>query len=233
MTEPTTFPDPAQADLVARQAARWNDPATQRGARDRVALANERAANNAGRLRIQLKQLASAPAIKQKIYWLRELAATFADAVAPHAACAGGCAACCYQPVAVTREEAEAIAKETGARLQTPAAWSTDADMQHVGQACSFLQDSRCTIYQFRPIACRLMFNMDVDALLCQMVPGALSHVPYADYSDQKELYVRAHLGRVKTGEEMRAALKTVQMADLREFFPHGLRTEPSPGGPT
>ena len=230
MTEPTTLTDPEQADLVARQTARWNDPGTQRGARDKVALANERAARNAARLGTQLKQLANAPAIKQKIFWLRELAGTFADAVAPHAACTSGCAACCYQPVAVTLQEAEALAKETGARMQTPAAWSTEADMQHVGQACSFLQDSRCTIYQFRPIACRLMFNMDVDALLCQMVPGALSHVPYADYSDQKELYVRAHLGRVKTGEEMQAALKTLQMADLRDFFPQGLRTEPPPG---
>ena len=64
------------------------------------------------------------------------------------------------------------------------------------------------------------MCTMDADALLCQMVPGALSHVPYADYSDQKELDVWAHLGRVKSAQEMQAALKALQMAHLREFFP-------------
>ena len=37
-----------------------------------------------------------------------------------------------------------------------------------------------------------------------------------------KELYIRAHLGKVKSQEEMQAALKALPMADLREFFPHG-----------
>jgi Fe-S-cluster containining protein len=226
-TEPAPISDPDQADLVVRQAERWNDPDTQHNARERMMQAKGRAQRNEGRLRTQLTQLARAPAIRQKIYWLRELAATFGDAVAPHAACTSGCAACCYQPVAVTLQEAEVIANETGARMQTPERWNTEAEMQYVGKACSFLQDSRCTIYKSRPMACRLMFNMDIDALLCQMVPGALSHVPYADYSDHKELYVRAHLGRVKSEQEMQAALKGLQMADLRAFFPQGLRTKP------
>jgi hypothetical protein len=225
-TDQPPIPDAAQADLVARQSERWSDPQTQRRARERMQLASAHAQRNEGRLRTQLAQLARAPAIRQKIYWLRELAATFGDAVAPQAACTSGCAACCYQPVAVTRQEAEVIANETGARLQEPARWSTEADMQHVGQPCSFLQESRCTIYRSRPLACRLMFNMDADALLCQMVPGALSHVPYADYSNQKELYVRAHLGRVRSEQELQAALGKLEMADLREFFPQGLLTK-------
>ena len=231
MTEPAAFPDPGRADLVARQAERWNDPETQRRARARLLLANARAERNATRMGTQLKQLAKAPGIRHKIFWLRELAATFADAVAPHAACSQGCAACCYQPVAVTQQEAEVIAKETGALMQTPAVFSAEADLRHVGRACPFLEHSRCTIYQSRPMACRLMFNMDADALLCQMVPGELAHVPYADYSQHKELYVRAHLGRVKNDQEMQAALKALQMADLRDFFPRGLRTKPPPGG--
>ena len=223
MTEPNRALAPEQAELVARQAERWNDPATRRDAQRRVMQAKAQAQRNEGRMRTQLRQVDRAPGIRHKIYWLRELAGTFAGAVAPLAACTTGCAACCYQPVQVTLQEAEVIANETGARMQTPTAWSNEPGMQYVGRACSFLQDSRCTIYAQRPVACRLMFNMDADALLCQMVPGALSHVPYADYSDHKELYVRAHLGKVKTQAEMQAALKALQMADLREFFPQGL----------
>ena len=223
MTDPTVRLTPEQTDLVARQAERWNDPGTQRDARDRVMQAKVQAQRNDARLRTQLRQLDKAPGIRHKIYWLRELATTFADAVAPQAACTTGCAACCYQPVQVTLQEASVIANETGARMQTLPAWSNEPGMQYVGRACPFLQDSRCTIYAQRPMACRLMFNMDADALLCQMVPGALSHVPYADYSDHKELYVRAHLGKVKTQAEMQAALRALQMADLREFFPQGL----------
>jgi Fe-S-cluster containining protein len=213
---------PEQSDLVARQAQRWQDPATRLGAQQRVLQAQEQARHDEGRLRAQLRQLEKAPGIRHKIYWLREMAATFADAVAPQAACRTGCAACCFQPVQVTQQEAEVIARETGARMQTPPAFSNEPGMQYVGRACSFLDDSRCTIYEHRPMACRLMFNMDVDALLCQMVPGALSHVPYADYSDHKEVYVRAHLGRVKNQDDMQAALQALRMADLREFFPQG-----------
>jgi Fe-S-cluster containining protein len=218
-----------QAELVARQAERWNDPRTQDDARARLALVNVRAKANEPRLASQLKQLDKVPAIKHKIYWLRQMAETFADAVAPHAACADACDGCCQQPVSVTLEEAQLISKEIGVPLQMPAQWSTLPVMKYAGQPCSFLRDSRCTIYQHRPMVCRLIFNMDADALLCQMVPGHRSQAPYADHGLYKELYIRAHLGKVRSQEEMQAALKDLRMADLREFFPNGLR-QPAAG---
>lgn len=222
MSDPNMALTPEQQALVALQAQRWNDPATRQGAQQRLALASERARRNEGRVKTQLTQLDKAPGVKQKIYWLRQLAQGFAEAVTPHAACTDGCSGCCYQPVSLTLQEAELIARETGAPLQTPASWSADVVLDHVGQPCPFLRDARCSIYSHRPMACRLMFNMDVDALLCQMVPGALSHVPYADYKDHKELYIRAHLGRVRSDAEMQAALKELRMADVRAFFPDG-----------
>ena len=224
MTEPEITLTPEQAELAARKAQRWNDPATERAAQERVALVNIQAQRNEPRTRMQLTQLQKAPGIKHKIYWLRELAQTFGEAVAPHAACTDGCSGCCYQPVALTLQEAEVIARETGAQLQMPPGWSTQPALQYVGQACSFLQDGRCTIYRHRPMVCRLIFNMDADALLCQNVPGVRSQAPYADHSAYKELYVRAHVGRVKSEEALQAALQALQMADLREFFPNGLQ---------
>ena len=224
MSEPAVPLTPQQAGLVARQAERWNDPRTQDDARARLALVNVRAHANEPRLTSQLRQLEKAPAVKHKIYWLRQMAETFADAVAPQAACRDACDGCCYQPVSVTEPEAQLIARETGAPLHTPTEWSTLPVMKHAGQPCPFLQDARCTIYQHRPMVCRLIFNMDADALLCQMVPGARSQAPYADHGIYKELYIRAHLGKVKSDEEMQAALKALRMADLREFFPNGLR---------
>jgi Fe-S-cluster containining protein len=219
--------------LVARQAERWNDPHTQERAGEMLARASVQARANEPRTRSELRQLEKAPRISQKIYWLRQLADTFATAVGPHAACRDACSACCYQPVSVTLEEAELIARETGVSLHTPAKWSTEADMAHVGQPCPFLRDARCSIYSHRPMACRLMFNMDADALLCQMVPGQLSHVPYADYNDYKQLYVRVHLGKVKSDEDIQAALRTLKMADLREFFPPQERLLMQSPGPT
>jgi Fe-S-cluster containining protein len=229
VSEPTASLTPQQAELVARQAERWNDPRTQDDARARLALVNVQAKANEPRLTSQLTQFEKAPAIKHKIYWLRQMAETFADAVAAQAACSDACDGCCHQPVSVTLQEAEVISREIGVPLRTPTQWSTLPVMKYAGQPCSFLQDSRCTIYQHRPMVCRLIFNMDADALLCQMVPGARSQAPYADHSIYKELYIRAHLGKVKSQEDMQAALKSLRMADLREFFPNGLR-EPTRG---
>lgn len=218
-----------QGALVARQAERWNDPQTQERAQQRVALAAQRARANEPRMREHLKQLEKAPKIQHRIFWLRQIAATFADAVGPHAACTSGCDACCRQPVALTLEEAQVIARETGAPLQQPATWSHEGQDQYVAQPCSFLEAHRCTIYEHRPMACRLMFSMDADALLCERVPGALSRMPYADYSQYKELYIRSHLGKVKTQAEFTQALDQLRLADVREFFPNGLRGTPPP----
>jgi Fe-S-cluster containining protein len=225
MSEPDVSIPPEYAELVSRQAARWNDPRTQQDAQARVAQVNVQAQRNEPRLRTQLKQLEKAPAIKHKIFWLRQMAETFAEAVAPHAACKDSCSGCCHQPVSLTLQEAEVIARETGIAMRMPASWSTGPVMRYAGQACPFLKDARCTIYRHRPLVCRLIFSMDADALLCQMVPGARSQAPYADHGIYKELYIRSHLGRVKSEEEMQVALKSLRMADLREFFPQGPQT--------
>ena len=209
-------------DLVARQAERWADPSTQQRAQEQVRRAAQSAAAAEPRVRGVLKQLEKAPRIEHKIYWLHQLADLFGESVGPHSACKDGCDACCRQPVAVTRQEAEVIARKTGAPLHQPSAWSTKGEERFVAQPCSFLEDSRCTIYEHRPMACRLMFSMDVDDLLCHRVPGALSPMPYADYSQHKELYIRAHLGKVRSDAELQAGLQQLQLADLREFFPEG-----------
>jgi Fe-S-cluster containining protein len=219
----SSTPSDEQQALVARQAERWSDPRTQEGAQRRVALAAERARANEPRMRAHLKQLEKAPRIQHRIFWLRQIAEVFADAVQPHSACTEGCDHCCRQPVALTLEEAQVIARETGAKLQQPQSWSSEGQDKYVAQPCSFLKDSRCTIYEHRPMVCRLMFSMDVDALLCQRVPGALSRMPYADYSQYKELYIRSHVGKVKNEAEFAEALRKLRLADIREFFPDGL----------
>ncbi len=223
-----TVPEDRQA-LVARQAERWADPRMHERAQQQVRLASERAHADEPRVRGLLKQLDKAPRIQHRIFWLRQLADAFGDAVGPYSACQAGCDACCRQPVALTLQEAEVIARETGARLQQPSTWSAKGEERHVGQPCSFLVDSRCTIYEHRPMVCRLMFSMDTDDLLCHRVPGALSHMPYADYSQHKELYIRAHLGKVKSDAEMQQGLQRLKLADIREFFPHGLRDPAEP----
>jgi hypothetical protein len=68
-----------------------------------------------------------------------------------------------------------------------------------------------CSIYNARPMACRLLLNLDDDDLLCRRVEGAAVPVPYADSDQLKTLYLMAQVAS--------------PLADIRDFFPAGSAT--------
>jgi Fe-S-cluster containining protein len=204
------------AELVNQQHARWNDPETQRGAEQRMARVRERLSALTPKLDQQERSMLRAPHFKRRLLWLRDLTATAVGAVAPEAACRAGCSHCCYQPVMLTQAEAEVIARESGARLAQPAQWRSKPASQFTGQPCPFLRDARCSIYAHRPMACRLLFNMDRDALQCRIVPGAPATVPYANLQQMQLKLLQIH--------DDRETAASFRMADLREFFPKGAK---------
>lgn len=202
------------AELLRRQAERWADPETHRGAQQRMAAAKARLLKIEPQVQQKIRNMQRAPNFGKRVMWLREAVSQVAGAVAPHAACKAGCAGCCHQPVMLTLAEAQLIARESGARLAQPARWRREPAEEFTGAPCPFLVDSRCSIYAHRPVACRLLFNMDKDALQCQIVPGAATQVPYADLRQFDALLLQAH-------DNLHEAAK---LADLRDFFPKGLR---------
>lgn len=135
---------------------------------------------------------------------------TIADEVgvraARFAACRRGCAHCCHTPVAIAPAEARLIAERTGRPMASPplVAGKVDADYGY-HQPCVFLSNGQCSIYAHRAFACRIQFNLDVDALLCELIPGV--PVPYLNLEFLKVAYV---------------ALLREGVADLRAFFPRG-----------
>lgn len=204
--------DAEQAELMRRQAERWDDPETHRGAQQRMDRAHVRLRQIQPQVTQQLRGMDRSPTFAKRLIWLREAVATATGAIAPHAACKPACPGCCYQPVMVTQAEAQVIARESGAKLAQPPKWRREAAVEFTGQACPFLKESRCSIYAHRPIACRLLLNMDKDALMCQIVPGSPAQVPYADLRQFNPLLLQAHDG----------IDEAAKMADLREFFPRG-----------
>lgn len=211
---------PEQEPLLARQKERENDQQAWAEASARGDIARTAQDALKGRSRSQYAQLRAAPSISKRIHWLRQIAGTFAEAVAPQAACKAGCSACCHLPVVMSRQEAELIARETGAPLSLPSEWVHEPKMQYVGQACTFLVDARCAIYEHRPLPCRTIYNMDSDALLCEAIPGHPSKVPYANAEHLNALYVQTHAMGLKDPQ-----ITDFQVGDLREFFPTGLRS--------
>lgn len=123
-------------------------------------------------------------------------------------------------PVTISGFEAELLAKASVRATTRPhmslrlAELRTESDIDAsqarlTGSACPFLQDATCSVYEHRPIACRTLFNLDDDDLLCRHAPDnsddAAASMPYADARMLKALSVMAQPGFV--------------FADIREFF--------------
>ena len=152
--------------------------------------------------------------IKHKWRQLRELAAKFSDQISPYSACKNGCSHCCNKSVMVTRSEARLIALCIGTPIDESVVTHGIKDKgeltSHHGIPCTFLIEGKCSIYQHRPLVCRMLVNMDSNELLCNLVPNTPVPVPYLNNSSFK-MFVADLIGQKK-------------LADLREWFPHGLQ---------
>jgi uncharacterized protein len=156
---------------------------------------------------------------KERLRRLRRLYDAWAKDVYPSSACRTGCSHCCHIGVAVTRAEAELISEETRIPLQDQQAQapaSALATVEATRQAadelalrprpCTFLsKQGRCTIYASRPLACRQLHNLDVDDLLCRLIPGVAVPVPYADATEMEILSI--------------TTMRDAHMADIRAWF--------------
>lgn len=124
--------------------------------------------------------------LRSKFAQLRELADRVAAELAPVAACKAGCAYCCHISVTVSQFEADLIGQAIG---RTPARLTGLPDREaavrdYYGKPCPFLAGNTCTIYAFRPLACRLHFSLADTPFLCNTeIPPEESTVPNLDLS--------------------------------------------------
>ena len=92
------------------------------------------------------------------------------DPNAHRIACKPGCSHCCRVEVRITRSEAfylihgmqELDAKPNAARIAAQAGIKNWTDIPQEFRACAFLgEDGKCTVYDYRPGACRKYFAVD------------------------------------------------------------------------
>lgn len=160
-----------------------------------------------------LQQAARTNRVGKRIRLVLKAASTWAAPVAARAACRKGCSHCCHIPVSITSAEAMNLAAATGRPMSIPDNAINLTDLTEeptpvrtdIGP-CPFLVEGSCSVYESRPVICRTHFNLDADDLLCRVVPGHPTDVPYAD--------ARLILGAC-------LALQQDQViADIRDFFP-------------
>lgn len=147
-----------------------------------------------------------APTAAKRVMWLHRAADTLASAYSGVSACRAGCNHCCFIPVKVSATEARVLGRAVG-RLPAPVETHRPVHPEGYESPCPFLQDGSCTAYEHRPAVCRTHINLDVDDLLCRLVPGQAVPVPYLD----TRLFALASI-QIEPEEG--------SWADLRQWFP-------------
>ena len=127
-------------------------------------------------------------------------------------ACRNGCSHCCHIRVDLAPTEADLLGHSIGRRPEAPSAAQLQTFEPGYHRPCPFLKDNTCTVYDHRPLACRVHVNFDADALLCELTQWA-SEIRELPGLALKETFDRAY-----------AHICGLRNADIREYFPshHG-----------
>jgi uncharacterized protein len=161
----------------------------------------------------RVKQVSAIPVVR-----LQEVLSTadqIFDFAGKFAACARGCGHCCHVSVPITAMEA----KWMGERLNIQpmeVKQSIRHDLSEFGThtPCPFLANGECSIYEVRPLTCRMHMNFDRDNYWCLhenwQKPDA--EIPRPTIQPLIDAY-----HQVTANERV--------MADIRDFFPQGRAT--------
>lgn len=150
---------------------------------------------------------------KSKLRKLVALYESLGQAAAAVSPCKAGCSYCCHIPVVISTQDAERIARATSRVPKTlPLRSPIELDRilkSHTPSPCPFLKESRCSIYDDRPLACRTHYTLDNSSYWCNPNVGVNQAVlPKADDLALNLSYI-----------EIATALK-ISFGEIREFFP-------------
>ena len=210
------------ASLPAYARERW-PVAFERATRKIASAVPDRSAHQL------IKAAQRASSASQRVVWLRRAGSAWAKPLQAVSACRAGCSHCCHIPLTISSIEADLIGRQAGIQPARPAHAVRLQDFEDMDSAmaaieaistqpgpspCPFLKNGACSVYDVRPMACRLLVNLDDDDLLCQLVPGQAIPVPYANSQVLKGMYL--------------AAQPAAALADIRDFFPSPTTTSTS-----
>jgi len=161
--------------------------------------------------------------VRVRLRGLYQIADEMTAVAAPYAVCKRGCSACCHMATMVSEPEAELMAADLGIKMRRPKKWPYFDPHTGVARAkrdefadsffgshkpCTFLVNNECSIYEHRPLACRIHLNMAANAEPCEMDTGR--ETAMLDLRKLDDAYALIGL--------------STHLQDIREYFPHGRR---------
>lgn len=166
-----------------------------------------------------LKEIATVNApMRAKFFALMDVSKHVGKRVGPNSACKKGCHHCCHMSVTLMGYEAAMLGSLIGVEpkevpLEDVLKGTKEETEKFlvdkwIGVDCVFLKDGQCSIYDYRPFACRNYYNLSDDPSLCDLTKGR-QDVPAMDLS---AFWGVAAVSFGETG-----------LGDIRDFFPDGL----------
>ncbi|MCS0592524.1 YkgJ family cysteine cluster protein [Massilia norwichensis] len=137
-------------------------------------------------------------------------------ALAPYVACKSGCSECCRMNTVIYEHEAIRLAEVSGRKMSSlpfrPPSVVHAEGMKFNGKPRPFLVDSKCSVYEDRPLLCRTHHSLRESADECSMdIPAAEQVRPPMYDPDVLEAPYRA----------MNAAYRPMEpCGNIGEFFP-------------
>ena len=156
------------------------------------------------------------PAFKAHVVKLKEVLNT-ADQIFDHAgkfaACARGCGHCCHVSVPITQFEARYMGDNLGIK-PIELKQSIKLELTEYGShtPCPFLQQGECSIYEYRPLTCRMHMNFDRDNYWCL----------HENWQKPEAEIPRPTIQPLIDEYHMTISQVAPIMGDIRDFFPNG-----------
>lgn len=143
-----------------------------------------------------------------------------ADRIFSHAgkfaACARGCGHCCHVHVPITDFEAKYIGDHLGVQPAALASSIPHDRMEFSGKTpCPFLKAGECSIYEYRPLTCRMHLNFDVDNKWCL----------HENWNKPEATIPRPEITPLQEAYYLLGGKAKPVVADIRDFFPQGKAT--------
>ena len=158
-----------------------------------------------------ITQISARPVVK-----LKEVLNT-ADQILDHAgkfaACARGCGHCCHVSVPITQFEARYMGENLGIK-PVELKQSIKHELAEYGShtPCPFLQQGECSIYEHRPLTCRMHMNFDRDNYWCL----------HENWQKPDAEIPRPTIQPLIDAYHMTISQVAPIMGDIRDFFPNG-----------